>query len=112
MLKCKRIVRQNGEIQSKEIKETSKYFDDIMETKLEKIATKIKELKIITNNEVYDEILYDVNSDIKTFKNGFPIDRQIHIDDYVFDYRINPIKLRGHIHKKTPDGRSSTRDYF
>lgn len=112
MLKCNKVVRQNKTIVKKELDSVKQSFDDVMETKLQKIIIKLKELKTITNEQILDEYIYDIEEDIKELRMGFAVSRQIRFNGYVFDYRINPIKLKAHIHKSNPKGYSTTRSYY
>lgn len=112
MLNCNKIVRQNGVIVNTEMKQSKEDFDVVMEKKLKKIITKLKELKMITNDPILDTFVDEIYTDLNSFKLNYAIARTIDYNGYLFDYRINPIKAKAHIHKATPNGYSSTRSYY
>lgn len=112
MLKCNKVVRENGVITEEKLKNVTESFENVIEKKLSKIITKLKELKTIYNDEILDDYIYEVEEDLKCVRGNFPFDRRISYKEYLFDYRVHPAKLKAHIHKFDPKNkRSVTRHY-
>lgn len=113
MLKCNKVIRENGTITNKELKDVTGNFETAIAKKLNKIITKLKELKTIENDLALDEYINDVEEDIRYINLNLPFDRKINYKGYVFSYRVHPPKMKAHIHKYDPKTkRSTTRSYY
>lgn len=113
MLKCNKVVRENGVITEEKTKDVTERFEIVIEKKLNKIITKLKELRTIHNDRILDDYIYEVQEDIKLIRSDYPFDRRMNYKGYVFDYRVHPPKMKAHIHKADPNTkRSVTRHYY
>lgn len=103
MLYCKKkIVKNDKIIENEEVVDES--FDSIVISKVRKIATQVKELKILkkTNTKRFDEIIDEIDEVLKNYKNQQRIKKEWKLYNNIFKIDINTKNKTVKIEKTLP----------